>query len=410
MSKKMCPESFSTPKKTGSPPSLTNRSGVYNARQFDTPVYKENGAGSYIELRAYDPEKGKMRRKTVKLNRIKGLTNRRNEARRIIKRLTNQLNNGWNPWIANDTSDLVIFEETVSRYEAHIEKMLASGYFRKETYSGYKSYIKIMREYISTKRPTYYVYQFNRQFCVDFLDYVFIDRNNGAQTRNNYLNFLRVFSGFLVDKGYLQSKPTDGISPISKRLYSKERDCIPLDVVGQIAGYCRERDPHFLFACYLLYYCFIRPVEMTRLRVRHFNLKACTLTIPGELSKNKLTQSITIPKKVIQYGIEIGVFTAPTDDFVFSTNGLRPGCVEIDPKIFRDHWEKVRKALKLKKEWKFYSLKDTGITEMCENDITPKSVKDQARHSSLAITNIYLEKRKNKASGNKDIVDYDGAL
>ncbi len=405
----MCTESSSTPKKSGENPNLTNQSGVQAARQYDLPVYKENGAGGYIEFRAYDPERGKMRRKTVKLNRIKGVTNRRTYARQVIKRLTEQLNKGWNPWIANDTGDLIVFEEAVKKYESHIEKMLTSGYYRKETYDGYKSYIKILREYISKHRPTYYVYQFDRKFCVDFLDYVFIERDNGAQTRNNYLNFLRIFSGFLVEKGYLKSKPTDGISPISKRLYKKERECIPLDIVGQIADYCHEKEPNFLFACYLLYYCFIRPVEMTRLKVRHFNLKACTLTIPGELSKNKMTQTITLPKKVIQYGINIGVFSAPMEDFIFSYH-LKPGSEEIDPKHFRDHWDNVRRALKLKKEWKFYSLKDTGITEMCDRNVAPRQVKDQARHSSLAITDIYLQKSAKNAPGNRNIIEYDGAL
>lgn len=200
MSKKMCPENSSTPKKSGNNPNLTNQSGVQAARQFDPPVYKENRAGGYIEFRAYDPERGKMRRKTMKINRVKGVTNRRTYARRVIKRLIEQLNNGWNPWIANDTGDLIVFDEVVKRYELHIEKMLASGYYRKETYDGYKSYVKIMREYISKKRPTYYVYQFNRSFCVDFLDYVFIERDNGAQTRDNYLNFLRVFSDSSLKK------------------------------------------------------------------------------------------------------------------------------------------------------------------------------------------------------------------
>lgn len=405
----MYPKKPSTPINAGNSPLLTNQSGIQAARQFDIPTYRENGAGSYIEFNAYDPERGKMRRKTIKLNRIKGLTNRRTYARRVIKRLTEQLNRGWNPWIAKDVGELIVFEDAISRYESHIEKMLASGYFRKETYDGYKSYVKIMREFISKKRPTYYVYQFDRKFCIDFLDYVFIERNNGAQTRNNYLNFLRVFSGFLVEKGYLKSKPTDGISPISKRLYKKERESIPLEEVQRIADYCREKEPDFLFACYLLYYCFIRPVEMTRLKVRHFNLKACTLTIPAELSKNKTTQTITLPKKVIQYGIDLGVFSAPMDDFIFSYR-LKPGNAEIDPKHFRDHWDNVRRALNLKKEWKFYSLKDTGITEMCDKEIAPRSVKDQARHSSLAITDIYLEKRKINAPGNKNIIDYDGAL
>ncbi len=402
----MCQKNSSTPKKSGNNPNLTNQSGVLAARMFDLPTYKDNGAGSYIEFRAYDPEQGKMRRKTIKLNRIKGITNRRTYARGVIKRLTDQLNKGWNPWIAKDVGDLIVFEDAVTRYEAHIEKMLAHGYFRKETYDGYKSYVKIMREYITKKRPTYYVYQFDRKFCVDFLDYVFIERNNSAQTRNNYLNFLRVFSGFLVDKGYLQSKPTDGISPISKRLYKKERECIPLDVIGRIADYCRANDPHFLLACYLLYYCFIRPVEMTRLRVRDFNLKSGTVTIPAECSKNKKKQTITLPKKVILYAVALGVFSAPIDDFIFS-NKLRPGQDEIDPKIFRDHWRNLRRPLGLKREWKFYSLKDTGITAMLKAKLPAIEVRDQARHSSLEITEIYTDHREDV---NPDIFHLDGAL
>ena len=407
MSKKMCPRKFLSPENAGIPTHISTNSGVDSARAHTLPVYRQTEGCDFIEFYAYDPEQGTMRRKRIKLNRIKGIANRKSYARGVIKRLIDQLNHGWNPWIAKDATNLMTFEEAIKRYESHIQKMLANGYFRKETYGGYKSYLKIMREYIKTKRPTYYCYQFDHGFCVDFLDYVFIDRNNGAQTRNNYLNFLRVFSGFLVEKGCLKSKPTDGIKPISKRFFKKERECIPLDVVSDISEYCRERDPHFLFACYLLYYCFIRPVEMTRLKVRHFNIKQCTLTIPGDLSKNKKTQTVTIPKKVILYGIEIGVFSAPMEYFIFSYR-LRPGSEEIDPKHFRDHWENVRRALKLKKEWKFYSLKDTGITEMLKHKMAAIDVRDQARHSSLAITEIYTDHSDIEA--NKDIIDHDGAL
>ncbi len=402
----MCSTANHFPKNGSNEVPRSTMSGVCSAMQYTPPVLRETKSCTFIEFYAYDPALGNMRRKRIKVNRIKGVRDRRKYAKDVINRIHSQLKRGWNPWVVSDTTDLYLFEEALERYEAHIEKMLCNGYFRKETYVGYKSNIKIMREYIANEYPLYYVYQFDKKFCASFLDYVFVDRNNGAQTRNNYLNFLRVLSGFLVEKGYMQTKPTDGIAPISKRLYAKERECIPLDMVAKITDYCMKHDKHFLFACYLLYYCFIRPVEMTRLRVRHFNLKECTLTIPGELSKNKKTQTVTIPKKVILYGIETGVFSAPAEYFVFST-WLKPGREEIDTKIFRDHWAKVRKALRLRKEWKFYSLKDTGITEMCDRNMASIAVRDQARHSSLAITDIYT---RHTTKANEDIVNLDGAL
>ena len=101
----MCPKKNFSQKITDNSPLFTTRSGVHSAIQFEVPVYKENKAGSYIEFRAYDPEIGKMRRKVIKLNHIKGVTNRRTHARKVIKRLTDQLNNGWNPWIAMDAEE-----------------------------------------------------------------------------------------------------------------------------------------------------------------------------------------------------------------------------------------------------------------------------------------------------------------
>lgn len=390
-------------------PYLSNGSGVLAARQFTPPELHENESGWHIEFNAFDPSIGKMRRKRIKVNRIKSIKARRKYAKEIIARLNDQLTHGWNPWIAQDAANLDLFEDALERYENYVEKMFEDGYFRKETYSGYKSNIKILREYIGKQRPIYYVYQFDRRFCSDFLDHVFIERDNCAQTRNNYLNFLKVFSGFLVDKGLLKERPTNGIAPISKRLYRKERTGIPAATLGKISEYLAKADPYFLFACYLLHYCFIRPVEMTRLRIKHFSLKDSTVTIPGGLSKNHETQTVSIPKKVLLYGVDLGVFSKPMGDFLFSADGLRPGDEEIDPKIFRDHWEKVRKALKLPKTMKFYSLKDSGITEMCRHMDTVR-VKDQARHSSLATTTIYLEEAEVYREGDANIIQYDGFL
>lgn len=402
----MCSKPNPAPKNDGAPTPQNTSSGLASAIQYTLPEYKESDSGCYITFNAFDPSVGRMRRKRIKINRVKGVVNRRKYARGLINRLKEKLEKGWNPWVNNDIGDLQTFEEAVGRYEAHIEKMLTSGYYRKETYNGYKSYLKMMRLYISKVKPIYYIYQFDRTFCVDFLDYIFVDRDNGAQTRNNYLNFLRVFSGFLVEKGFLKSKPTDGIAPISKRLYKKERTCIPVDVIGKMAEHCKVHERHFLLACYLLYYCFIRPVEMTRLRIRDFNLKAGTITIPASCSKNKKEQTITVPKKVLLYAVELGIFSAPMDDFIFSY-GLKPGTEEIDPKHFRDHWDNLRKPLGLKSEWKFYSLKDSGITAMLKAKMPAIEVRDQARHSSLAITEIYTD---HSGDVNRAILEYDGAL
>ena len=386
------------------------KNGVAKCLAYTPPQYRTNKGGSYIEFYAYDPLDGRMRRKRIKVNHINGSMNRKRYATECIKRFANLLSDGWNPWTDCDPDDIELFEDCLDRYEEHVQKQHSNGLFRKQTYDDYKSKIKIIRLYIDNQKPKdriRYMFQFTKRWCIDFLDYVYIERNNGAQTYNNYLTFLRTISQWWLERGFIVSKPTDSISPISKRLFAKERTCIPIDKVKRIGEWTEKNDPYFHLACQILYYCFIRPVEMTRLRIQDFNLKEGTVTIHADASKNKRTQTVTVPKKVLLSAIGLGIFREPLSYYVFSHN-LRPGTEQIDTKVFRDHWAKVSKALKLKKEWKFYSLKDTGITEMLrQNTTAPVNVKDQARHSSLAITEIYIGENKKAVP---EILELDGAL
>lgn len=375
--------------------------------QYTPPQYKEYQAFSCIEMYAFHPVKNRMERWRMKLTHIQPASERKRYARELVKRFNAQLLKGWNPFIAKDFKELATMEDAYRRYSDYLDRMLAGAYYRKETYAGYKSGIKVLRDYSLRQAPITYLYQFDRTYCVDFLDWIFITKNRTAQTRNNYLTYLRHFSGFLVEKGLLKSKPTADIKNISKRLYAKQRKVMPLTLVTQISEWLREHDPRFLFVCNLVYYCFIRPVEITRLKVGDFALKEGVVTIPADASKNKYTQSVTVPRKVMRLGIELGIFSAPSTDYVVSAKGLAPGPVQIDPKLFRDHWARVRYTLKFDSCYQFYSLKDTGITALLDQNVVPIDVRDQARHSSLEITNLYT---RHTRRANPDILNQDGAL
>ena len=394
-----------TPKKSHKSPVLPYKQGnIDYVKQFTTPVLRE-GTEWYIEFYAFDPALGRLRRKKIKINRIKGISRRRAYAREVMGRITTQLQRGWNPWIAQDVGDLHLFADVCDSYERYIDKMYTSGNYRKETYTGYKSYMKNLKGYVD-EHPIYYMYQLDRAYIVEFLDYIFIDRDNGGQTRNNYLSWLSNFCGWAVDKCYLTTRPTEGIPYIDKKHLRKKRQVIPTNVVKQIGEWLKKNDPHFLLACQLLYNCFIRPVEMTRLRVGWINIKAGTITIPADAAKNRETMVVTVPKKVLAHAIELGTFHSASEDFLFSFD-LRPGSHQVDPVIFRHHWDALRKALNLRPEWQFYSLKDTGITEMLDRNIASIAVRDQARHSSLAITEVYT---RHLQRANEQVLRWEGSL
>ena len=88
---------------------------------------------------------------------------------------------------------------------------------------------------------------------------------------------------------------------------------------------------------------------------------------------------------------QLGTLRAPKDWYIFS-NRLRPGTVKLDSRAFRDRWARLRKRLGISKEYQFYSLKDSGIRDLA-NSAGIVIARDQARHSSIAVTNKYLQGR-----------------
>ena len=64
--------------------------------------------------------------------------------------------------------------------------------------------------------------------------------------------------------------------------------------------------------------------------------------------------------------------------------------------------------MKMTARYKFYSLKDTGITNMIRSNTDIISVRDQARHSSILITDIYTPKDIKEA--NELLLNYKGVL
>ena len=367
----------------------SNSASVTSIIQYTIPVLRENKNSWYIEFYAYDPLFRRMRRKRIKINRIKNIRIRRQYARDLINRILQQLVQGWNPWIEQDCENLSIFSEVLERYANGIRRMYEDGLYRKTTYDNYKTHLQKLIEYNNQRfQPVYYLYQLDIKYCSDFLDYIYIKLGLSAQYRNNCLSFIKAFCGWCVSKGLLKDNPASGIAPFGQKLCKKKRQAIPKELLTRMSGYLLNYDRQFLLSCYLLYYCCIRPGEQVKLKLSDFNIKECTITIRSEVSKNHNTQTITMPKKVQQLMIDLKIFDNPQDYYLFSSN-IFPGTKQISRRMLSKHWDKMRKCLKIPDEYQFYSLKDTGITDMLSKKVSNLAVRNQARHSSLSITNIY---------------------
>jgi len=345
----------------------------------------------FISFYAFDPVQNKLRRKRIKINEIDKVTERRVFAAELLKRLTLQLMKGWNPWIELENAKAyTTFNEACDAYRRYVDKLYKEAHIREETYTGYVSYLNNLRKYNGVKGNTItYIYQFTVDYCSAFLDHIWLDRGNSGQTRDNYLGWLRVFSSYLIEKQYIKVNPTAPIKALGKKKGAKQRTVIDPAMMRTLSDHLAEHNKPFLLASYILYYCFIRPKEMSHIRIEHISIKNGTVFIPGQFSKNKKDGIVTLPDKVLKLMLDLEVFSKPGSFYLFG-EGFMPSAVRKDEKQFRDYWGRhLRPRLKLSNAYKFYSLKDTGITDLIRANKDLMSVRDQARHHSLLMTDIY---------------------
>lgn len=351
-----------------------------------------------------------MRRKRIKINSVGTAGEKRRYAAQVCHRLSEKLEAGWNPWVEAEAGLCYKqFTDVLIHYRNATTKLLNDGVLRPSTHHDYMCFAHILEEWNSSQRvPIRYIYQFDRALCVRFLDYIYIDRKTSPRTRNNYLAFLRAFSTFLVQHLYIKERPTDGLISLGKSLLKKERQVIAPADMQRLHDWLEAHNRPYLLVCYFLHYMLIRPREIAKLRLSDICVAKQTIYIADTISKNKKSAIVTMPAKIIELMVDLGYFNYPSSYYIFS-RGFMPGEDWINEKTYRDYWSRtIRPILKFPKEYKFYSLKDTGITAMLRAGCDTLSVKEQARHSSLLMTDIYTPQDIRDA--NPLLLNYKGIL
>lgn len=364
---------------------------VYAVSSYSVPRLHE-GKKWYIDFLCLDPVEGKMRRKKYHLDGITSVRERRKRANELIAQIAERLRRGWNVWAeqATESRHYTLYSEVVEYFVRYHEKLVRTGVLRQSSWARQLSYLKIWNEWLTDYRvrPVVYVYQLTQEVFGDFLDFVLMDRDVSALTHNNYRVWLSTFCSWLVQKGYIPENPVAGIKALKED--PKRRDALSREDLATLRSYLQERNPHFLLACMLEYYTFIRPEELTHLKVGDFKVKEMKVVLSGEHTKNRKDAAVAVNSGVFRLMSELGVFRHPSGDYLFGGKDFRPGAQRIEARSFRDEWIKMRRALRWPDSYQFYSLKDTGIRDLANAEGIVVA-RDQARHSDVGITNKYLK-------------------
>ena len=363
-------------------------STINNIVEYTLPKL-HTGKNWYVDFTCFDPADGKMRRKKYMLDSISKISERKKRGAEIIANATSRLRSGWNPWIEASTErQYAKFSEVTSLYIRYIEKLTSNNTLKKKTAYDYQSRMNMLLEYNSTRsNPITYIYQFDQCYISDFLDYILLDRDSTARTRNNYRTWLSAFCTWLQEKKYIDHNPTERIKALVEG--EKRRSALTAPDLTRLKEYLGETNRHFLLACMMEYYTFIRPDELSNVRLSDINIKEQKVFISSTISKNRRDGMVGLNDAVIKIMIELEVFENPSHFYLFGKQ-FKPNATKADSRIFREYFNKVRAFLKWPNSYQFYSLKDTGIRDLANSEGIVVA-RDQARHSDVATTNRYLK-------------------
>ena len=359
----------------------------------------------YVDFYAYDPAAGRMRRKKFMLTHIKGSRARQTMASQLTHNIVEKLKMGWNPFTnATRTRQFTPWAQVMKRYGEYLETAVAKGQLRQKTAYDYGSRLRSLEQYLQeTDARIEAVYEFDKAFVVDYLDYLIYDKDVSARTRNNHRTWLSTVGAWLVDRQYLTTNPVEGVPLMREQ--EKFREPLTKEMLRQMREYLGRKNRHFLLACMMVYYANIRPEELRNLKVGDVSVKDQTVTVPAEWAKNHRAQAVGLHDRVLRLMIDLGVFSSPSHCYLFG-KGMRPGEERAGINQFRQEWQRMRSALKWGKEYQFYSLKDSGIRDTI-TALGAVVARDQARHSDISVTNLYAKRGRKPDEGTKH---FDGAL
>lgn len=355
------------------------------------PARLTEGQEWYVSFYAKSPATGALRRKKIKLNRISGIKERRNMARRIIMEVNDKLSRGWNPFI--DEAAPKSFHKFADVLQTYMD--IQSKDLEPFSFKSYKSMAKRMIEYLQEMGfdiDTMLMYQFDNGIAADIMLRIKRDPKLSARTYNNYLIFFKALFNWMKSYNYVAKNPFESIKKLPKKLAaSTPKELFTKDMLAELRKYLLKENPRYFAMCMICYFCFVRPNEISHLKLSDINLDTQTIRIRADHAKNDCYSIRTIPNVMMPYLVSLDWIGDP-DYYVFSddvTSAFIPGKKHLDPMKISKYWKKVRRYFGWSVEIQFYNLKHTGVTNMIDDGIALNFVQGQADHHSLEMTSIY---------------------
>jgi integrase len=143
--------------------------------------------------------------------------------------------------------------------------------------------------------------------------------------------------------------------------------------------------------CKFIYYCLLRPAEIRKLQVKHFNLVERTIFLPGSITKNRRDAIVPVPDQLLSDLHELGIASLEKELYVFGEKKElfkhRPLGNNTIGRVIRIHLKKLGLD---NNNYTLYAIKHYSNIQMIKSGWQLADLYKKNRHASVEETANYL--------------------
>jgi integrase len=347
----------------------------------------------YVSYYFLHPTEGKFVRfrETGDINRIDSVTARREALFQLKQARLVLLQSGWSPFQQYDPETFLVksglcsitINEAFDRVLAKKKLLLAPA-----SYSSFRSHVESFRSYFTLRNLTEMdVRSLTQKYVLDFLDERTASGSVSLRTRNNLLIDIKSMFSTLVDGEVIDTNPAMRIKKIS--CASTKNALFNETQLSQMFEWMDSNNPYLGLYCRFIAYTFIRPIELTRLKVKDIDMVKKVIHLSEGQTKNKTGAVIPIIKSLEDELLKLKLDEYPKDYYLFSAKGC-PAARPTTRDFFTDKFSVLKKAMGLGSEFTMYGLKHTFVCQLLRNGAREVDVRRVTRHKTAEAFYVYI--------------------
>jgi integrase len=228
------------------------------------------------------------------------------------------------------------------------------------------------------------------QMAIQFFDDLIEVDGVGGKTFNNALGRLRNFYSIAKKrKWYEGDNPFKAVDKQSVG-YGEKNIAFTDTQVQEIIPYVKENDTYLYYFIGFIYYAFMRPSEIKRLKVRNIDMKKRQIRIEAAQSKVKKLDILPIADGLYKILQQMDIEGANPNHYLFTLK-RKPSVEPMSRSWTTERFKLVKKQFGLTKNHSIYGFKHTGVCKWYEQTKDIVRVQRMCRHTSIDMTARYLK-------------------